>query len=284
MTGLKRQSLSPDEQIWLKRLQTIAPRVATWLNQDTTLPKVHPSSSLYADGMGWMVQPSYLAEYHITISAEHLHLCLQTLLGKEAVLYPTAQITMGRTAYTSALNAVWLLYPSNRCERRRRAWLLKDKEIQEQRSALRDLHGTSIEPKLLTEAHATLDKKQEELDRANKEYDLGLDRSKRDDRFNQTRAIREATNQVYDGQTDEDVRVAVTNLWRTSSAVAHGFYHHALSRMTNLDGGEELPSVGELGLLQPKLDQDLGPLLCASYMFLERAITRYRLRAVAAHS
>ena len=188
---------------------------------------------------------------------------------------------MGRTAYTSAINAAWLLHPGSRTERRLRAFTLKAAEVQQELKALVDLPPTATEPEAETKAEDSLrdrlKQQQSELTRIGQAFQPGIDAA--EVRFNQTAIIKTVADELFgdEAEPDRDVRHSVRYLWRVSSAAAHGYYHYALSRVSLPEPGDaHIPP--DIAILDAKIDKDLGPLLLTSYVVISRAIRLHRLR------
>ncbi|WP_157776030.1 hypothetical protein [Corynebacterium crudilactis] len=95
----------------------------------------------------------------------------------------------------------------------------------------------------------------------------------------QTEVIKTVVLEAFSGDTTEDqlIRSNIQQLWRMSSAAAHGYYHHSLSRVEIPSAENSMVPAG-MGLLSAKIDRDVGPLLLVSYLVLKRAIILYQLR------
>lgn len=259
----------------MKRLHSIAPRVEGWVTSWELLPDVEPGSALSGDEVSWL-QPGHSAAYQIDVAAEHLHFSLSSLLSGQPIS-PTVHLTIGRTAYMTAFNAAWILAPKLRKERQERAFRLKAKEVKESLSALTDLpvggdwdEPTKAEKKRLEDKRAQL-------------YEIGqfiqphLDPKKH--QIVQTDAIQKVVHELFIGDSEDDqlIRSSMQQLWRMSSAAAHGYYHHSLSRV-EMPTEENSSVPAGMGLLSAKIDTDVGPLLVVAYLVLQRAIGLYRKR------
>lgn len=277
MTGTYSVNFSKQEEKWVRRLQAIAPQVKDWLESPELLPNTQPGSAHKGDEIGWL-QPGLSAAYQIQSSLEHLNACLDLVLGHHGFT-PVAPLTLGRTAYVSAINATWLLSPNLRKERRTRAFHLKAKEIQEQLNALRDIPAIGGHAEKASTQRMNLEDKRNRLEEIADQFDptLNVHRSQ----FIQTRIIETTINEQFGGETEKDeyIRTHIRSLWRMSSAAAHGYYHFALSRTERLEEvQDDIPD--DSTLLVPKIDQDIGPLLIVSHLLLNRAIRLYKQRSV----
>lgn len=280
MRGTKQLELSEAEKLWLDRLKKIYTQVKRWYTDPNTLTDIQTGSPSKADDIEWL-QPGLSAEYQIGIAVEHLKVSLDCIfeLGR---IYPTAPLTLGRTAYTSAINAAWLLYPTSRNERRRRAFTLKAMEINQELRALVDLPPNTTTPDTETKTddalRVRLERKQAELTRIGQTFQPGINAAKV--KFIQTNVIKTVTDELFGNELEleNDVRYSVRYLWRVSSAAAHGYYHYALSRVSLPEPGDT-QTPPDVAILDAKVDQDLGPLLLTSYVVISRAIRLHRLRA-----
>lgn len=281
MRGTKQLDLSEAEKLWIDRLKSIYPQVKHWHTNPNTLTDIQAGSPSKADDIEWL-QPGLSAEYQISIAAEHLKLSLDCIFELGSI-YPTAPLTLGRTAYTSGLNAAWLLYPTSRNERRLRTFTLKAKEIHEELKSLVDLPPLSATSDTAAKSdevlRALLKHKQKELTRIGQTFQPGIDATKV--KFIQTDVIKTVTDEIFGNELEpeNDLRYDVRHLWRTSSAAAHGYYHHALRRVS-LPEPDDTQTPLDVTLMDAKVDQDLGPLLLTSYVVISRAIQLHRLRAI----
>lgn len=275
MSGIIRQSLSEEELEWRDYLRAIAPRVEEWATSREPLPDVEPGSALYGDEVDWL-QPGHSAAYQIGIAAEHLHFSLSSLLSGQPIS-PTAHLTIGRTAYMTAFNAAWILAPRLRKERQDRAFRLKAKEVKESLSALSDLPAGGDWEELEKAERQRLEEKRAELHEIGQRITPHLDPEKH--QIEQTATIRKVVRELFDGDSEDDqlIRSSMQQFWRMSSAAAHGYYHHSLSRI-EVPVEENGPVPAGMGILSAKIDTDVGPLLFVAYLVLQRAIELYRQR------
>lgn len=281
MRGTKQLDLSEAEKLWIDRLKNIYPQVKHWHTNPNTLTDIQAGSPSKADDIEWL-QPGLSAEYQIGIAVEHLKLSLDCIFELGSI-YPTAPLTLGRTAFTSAINAAWLLHPTSRNERRLRAFTLKAKEIHEELNSLVDLPPLAATSGTATKSdevlRALIKHKQKELTRIGQTFQPGIDAAKV--KFIQTEVTRTVADEIFGNELEpeNDVRYDVRYLWRMSSAAAHGYYHHALRRVS-LPEPDDTQAPLDVTLLDAKVDQDLGPLLLTSCVVISRAIQLHRLRAI----
>lgn len=275
MGGTTNQSLSQEELKWMKSLHAIAPRVEEWVTSWELLPDAEPGSAMKGDEVGWL-QPGHSAAYQIDVAAEHLHFSLSSLLSGQSIS-PTAHLTIGRTAYMTAFNAAWILAPALRKERQERAFRLKAKEVKESLSALTDFPVGGNWDAITNIEKQRLEDKCARLHEIGQRIHPHLDPKKH--QINQTDVIQKVAHDLFSGDSEEDqlIRSTMQQLWRMSSASAHGYYHHSLSRIEM--PSEENSSVPRgMGILSAKVDTDVGPLLFVAYLVLKRAIELYRER------
>ncbi|MET3944291.1 hypothetical protein [Corynebacterium mucifaciens] len=275
MGGTTKQTLSQEELKWMKSLHAIAPRVEEWMASWELLPDIEPGSALKGDEVDWL-QPGHSAAYQIDIAAEHLHFSLSSLLSGQSIS-PTAHLTIGRTAYMTAFNAAWILAPASRKERQERAFRLKAKEVKESLSALTDFPVGKNWDEITNIEKQRLEDKRAQLHEIGQRIHPHLDPRKH--QINQTDVIQEVAHDLFNGDSEEDqlIRSNMQQLWRMSSAAAHGYYHHSLTRVET-PTEENGPVPPGMMLMSAKIDTDVGPLLFVAYLVLKRAIELYRQR------
>jgi len=108
---------------WEQRLSHIQAAVELWTERTKTAPVVPVGSALRGDDRPGPTV-SNIAWYPLGIAIEHLDFTLSMMRATQA-MYPTSYMTTLRTALLTASQAVWVLAPSKRVERRGRAMRLR---------------------------------------------------------------------------------------------------------------------------------------------------------------
>ena len=122
---------------WLQRLDRISLTVDAWRKRAENPTTPAQGSSLaadYTDGLS-VENPVW---YSMCISSEHLDFAIDAMRAT-STMYPTAYMTVARTAFVAAVNAVWVLAPSARQERRERALKLRADDLRAQVTSFRDM-------------------------------------------------------------------------------------------------------------------------------------------------
>lgn len=261
---------------WLARLNRLSPAVDTWHKRSKNPQPPDPGSSLAADSMAGLNVDNPVW-YSMCVSSEHLHFSLEAMRAT-GTLYPTAYITVARTALVAAVNAVWVLAPRTRQERRERALTLRAEDLRSQITAIGNLpavdsESEEVQQKLLEQ----LRERQSGLQAT--AVALGIERDVENLRLNQTEAIKWVARSVPD--LDDDLLASgVQAIWRSGSAAAHAQYHYGVMRAAK---DETVPeqSGSSIVRLSGDLDKDIGPALAAAAMVLNEAFRLFDLRRVA---
>lgn len=127
----------PQDNDWLQRLDRISTTVDAWRKRAENPTPPEPGSSLAADSMQGLnvANPIW---YSMCVSSEHLDFAIDAMRAT-STMYPTAYLTVARTAFIAAVNAVWLLASPARQERRERALRLRADDIRVQVTSFRDM-------------------------------------------------------------------------------------------------------------------------------------------------
>lgn len=256
-----------------RRLSQIATLAGVWRERlKQPPPVVEDGSALAGDDRLTLVRPSSLAWYLIGVSYEHLDFGTSTMAAT-STLYPTAYLTVFRTALLAGTQAVRMLGPTIRRERQAHAIRLTLEDLSNQLASANELSISDPELNRL---------RMEQADRLKQEVDdlepqaraLGiLDRDLRRVRANATEAI----NWVAEFMHEQEILInGMRLLWRTGSAVAHGARSHAIRRL----GRSDLIDTGH-GTKYAKLFgdiEDVTSAASASALVLGRAFELYEQR------
>lgn len=272
----KRQPQRPEVSEWLRRLDRISDVVDAWRKraENPTLPE--PGSSLAADSIDGL-SVDIPVWYSMCISSEHLDFAIDAMRAT-STMYPTAYMTVARTAFVAAVNAVWVLAPPTRQERRERALRLRADDLRIQVTSFRDMQIPEGKPeKARTALLEQLHDRQANLQRV--ATALGVQEDVTKIRFNQTRAINWVAQHMH-GVDDDLLTGATQAIWRSGSAAAHAQYHFGVMRLDRNEVVRE-ESGGSIVRLRGDLDNDVGPAIAAATMTLNEAFRLYDLRSVA---
>ncbi|WP_029145537.1 hypothetical protein [Microbacterium luticocti] len=214
--------------------------------------------------------------YSMCISSEHLDFALDTMRAT-STMYPTAYMTVARTAFVAAVNAVWVLAPPTRQERRERALRLRADDLRVQVTSFRDMQVPEGKPEearnglleQLRERQASLQKVATAL---------GVQEDVAKMRFHQTGAIDWVAQHMHG--VDDDLLLGATQaLWRSGSAAAHAQFHFGVMRFDRNEVVHE-ESGSSIVRLRGDLENDVGPAIASATMTLSEAFRLYDLRSV----
>lgn len=260
---------------WESRLGRIALAVDGWRERTRNPTPVDPGSSLAADSMEGLSVDNPIW-YSMCISYEHLDFALETM-RETNTMYPTAYMTVARTAFIAAVNAVWMLAPSGRQERRLRALRIRADDIRVQVTAMDDLR---LQDDTSAKAHdsqvSLLRDRQRSLQLVADALGTKEDVSRM--KFNQTEAIAWVARHMH-GVDDNLLVGATMAVWRAGSAAAHAQYHFG-ARRADRPGVPHQRQDSSLVRLRGDLTKDVGPALAAAAMTLSEAFRLYDLRGV----
>lgn len=263
------------ENEWSHRLGRMSLVVNAWRERAENPVPLEPGSSLSADAVEGLSIESPVW-YSMCISSEHLDFALDAMRAT-STMYPTAYMTVARTAFVAAVNAVWVLAPAKRQERRVRALRLRADDLRMQVTSFRDMRIPDGKPDaarvgLLNELQA----KQAALQSVAGKLSVSEDVTKM--RFNQTDAIDWVATHMHG--VDDDLLIGATQaIWRSGSAAAHAQYHFGVLRA----GQNEVirdEAGGQILRLRGSLETDVGPALAGATMTLNEAFRLYDLRRV----
>lgn len=264
-----------EDNEWLRRLDRISLAVDAWRKCAENPTSPEHGSSLAADSMEGLSVESPIW-YSMCISSEHLDFAIDAMWAT-GTMYPTAYMTVARTAFVAAVNAVWVLAPSARQERRERALKLRADDLRVQVTSFRDMKIPDGKPE---EARADLldqlRERQDSLQSVAKSLSMTEDVTKI--RFNQTKAIDWVAEHMHG--VDDDLLIGATqSVWRSGSAAAHAQYHFGIMRVDRNETVRDARG-GSVVRLRGDLDSDVGPALAAAAMTLSEAFRIYDLRRI----
>lgn len=263
-----------DDSEWPARLGRMSVAIEAWRERATDPIPPEVGSSLATDSMNGLSVENQIW-YSMCISSEHLDFAIDAMRST-STMYPTAYMTVARTAFVGAVNAVWLLAPT-RQERRTRALLLRADELRSQVTGFRTMR---IEPGRPDEARIDMLRQLEERQAALQLVadELGLTADVKKIRFNQTDAIDWVAEHMH-GVGNDLLIGATQSIWRSGSAAAHAQYYFGIMRMDrNLAVRDGAGS--SIVQLRGDLETDVGPALAAAFMTLNEAFRLYDLRRV----
>lgn len=265
-----------DDNGWLLRLDRISVAVDGWRKRAENPMSAEPNSSLKADALDGLSVENPIW-YSMCVASEHLDFAIDAMRAT-STMYPTAYLTVARTAFIAAVNAVWLLAAPTRRERRERALRLRADDLRSQLTSFRDMkmpEGKASEARAdflkgLRERQASL----QAIATA-----LGVTEDVTKIRFNQTAAIDWVAEHMH-GVEDDLLIGATQAIWRSGSAAAHAQYHFAVMRADRSELVRD-ETGGSILRLRGDLEGDVGPALAGAAMTLNEAFRLYDLRRTA---
>ncbi|NUH43828.1 hypothetical protein HUF15_45360 [Streptomyces samsunensis] len=216
---------------WGSRMQRMRPVIESWVSRTSGQSQdedIHEGSSLAGDDRDFERFPVSNAVWHALITAvEHLDF-FYVALSKSKAMYPAAYYTVLRAALLGSAQAVWILAPASRVERRKRTLITAITDTNEQRKVIQSLPVSTDEEK--DERDSYIEKLKERLEAATLAGGrLGFDESKVAAwSLNATNVIEEAAKVGLDAEQRGYAMV----LWCMSSGHVHG---HAYTRLLQLD-------------------------------------------------
>lgn len=275
MTKRRTSEESQEDDEWPRRLGRMSSVVDAWRRRADAPLAPEPGSSLDADSVT-SLNIENLVWYSMCISSEHLDFALDAMRATRT-MYPTAYMTVARTAFVAAVNAVWVLAPSSRQSRRVRALELRADDLRAQVTSFRDMKiPTGIPEETRTGFLEQLRERQADMQRV--ATSLGVNQDVTKIRFNQTKAIDWVAEHMHG--VDGDLLIGATQaIWRSSSAAAHAQYHFGIMRMDRNEVIRDSPG-SSIVRLRGDLETDVGPSLAAAVMTLSEAFRLYDLRRV----
>lgn len=271
----RQQPESTEGNEWLMRLDRISQAVDAWRRRAENPMSSEPGSSLAADSVDGLSVENPVW-YSMCISSEHLDFAIDAMRAT-STMYPTAYMTVARTAFVAAVNAVWILAPPTRQERRERALRLRADDLRVQITSFRDMQIPEGKPEeARTGLLGQLRERQANLQKV--ATALGVQEDVTKMRFHQTGAIDWVAQHMHG--VDDDLLIGATQaIWRSGSAAAHAQYHFGIMRLDRNELIRE-ESGGSIVRLRGDLVNDVGPAIAAATMTLSEAFRLYDLRRV----
>ncbi|GAA1565936.1 hypothetical protein [Leucobacter aridicollis] len=265
--------ITDDEQGWVSRINETAKTVRMWRDWAKSAQRAQVGSDLDLDRLvGLDVESA--AWNSIASSIEHLGFFADVIHATGA-MYPTAYMTVARTAFMGAVNAHYLLAPEKRTKRQERALNMRAQELKDQVNKIKELSRMPAGVTLNTQGaldHAT---KQIELLRGPAQT-LG----KADPvylSFNQTNAVTAVATYMRKLSNSDTLELALASIWRDGSAAAHAQQQYLFSRSKQ---GTVIASDprGTVVSMRGELGADAGPAFLGSFAVLNDALRLYNLR------
>ena len=269
-----RPTAKEEHAAWEARLGQFADDASQWQKTMSGEPaKTQPGSDLAGDDAGFAsLNVSSLVGYSLATATEHLDFTL-AVMKQTSTLYPTAYLTVLRTALLTASHAAWILAPAERAERQANALELLADDIRTELAMVKAAITTTDSARSAKEKMIeTLVARQAELQPIADILKPGLQIPKC--RINNTNIIESVAQSTHDKKL---VVGGVNMVWRNGSAAAHGARSFAIMRLHQNEIVE-----GESGTkyskLQGDLVNDVGPAAAAATLALSFAFTMHDIR------
>lgn len=275
---------------WERRLSGMLTRAENWRDLGVEPEVPQPHSSLAADDRGYTQFPvSQVAWLSLLSATDHIDLFL-TALQATRRSQPYAYFTVARGALIGAARAFWVLHPSERAERQRRALRVAHEDHRQYRAALQTLRDL-IDGERQQGVHRTPEQRasdQRIRDESDRQADTSTERlaeiiavgadalkmTAGQFRLSDTQIIEYAAN-ALPPDTDPWARRGLVLFWRTGSG-----YSHAL-RWTSLLGATQVGPAGAslTNVRVAASAQDLFTAITGPVILVEHALGRYRRQA-----
>lgn len=210
---------------------------------------------------------SQLARMSLIPAGEHLRLALDAIRAKQ--LYPSSHFTVLRGALVGASQAVWILGPEDRDERRERGLTVLTEMYEQMERYYRFLDGTHLQANDRARLH------DQQLWLSQRTGQVASIRKTRAS-LNLTGVIGLAADHAF---PDTRSREAVRRMWREMSADAHVLGWSLLQR-TTFDQADRRTGVGEGKA--PGDPEHVAEAFVASYRLLRRGWSLFDRRCEAA--
>lgn len=261
---------------WESRISNLSVQIDSWQERTREVPEIETGSSLAGDEQKFrgISNPIW---YSICVSTEHLGFTAD-VLRETARMYPSAYMTVLRTAYITAVNAIWMLAPANRNERIVRGLIFQRNDLKEQVKYFNRLgQSPDSTEELLRPVMDQIEEERNRLDEIAVKYGVSEQSSKR---FIQTTAVDWVAN--YLNAEDPLLKAAYSSLWNTGSAAAHGQPYFGAIRINQNESISD-GSGGASVKLRGDLDKDVGPSFGGTTLILSKAFELYDLRRNSYH-
>ncbi|MFE5537096.1 hypothetical protein [Streptomyces sp. NPDC056492] len=222
---------------WNTRVPPMDEIVRSWEKRTSgEIPEfVDPNSSLGADDRLYSEFTVSAAAWHGLVTAvEHTGFFF-TALSATKTMYPSAYYTVLRTALLGAAQAVWVLAPSARAERQKRALTVAATNTEERRKFVADLPAATAELRALRDTEvAKVRQKLLDIDAAARRlgHPAGVGAKWR---LNATEVVKQAAATGLEAT----VRDTPLVFWRMTSGHVHG---HAYTRWMQIERDKVLHS------------------------------------------
>lgn len=261
---------------WDRRLTAMAAQADEWSERTNNAPRTNVNSALGGDDVPGL-HVSGIAWYAMVVAVEHLEFTFRAMRATGTV-YPTAQMTALRSALLTASQAVWILAPRPRLDRRSHAMRLQMQDLSDELAMVRGL--SELSPDQSTAVYETVAKLE---DRKARLKDLSAELALRPSataRLNNTDIVASAARFVHaDGE--KTLTSGVPLLWRIGSAAAHGQRSYAITRASrNIRRADGAQTIVEL---RGDVARDIGPSAGAAVLTVAAAFQLFDLRNSGSH-
>lgn len=267
------QGPTPHEE-WEQRIALMRGQVAQWSDRVKNPQAPEPGSSLAEDNMDGL-EVEAVVWYRMCVSVEHLDFAITALF--KVGLFPTAYMSIVRTAYIAGVNALWVLIGKTRQDRRLRALRLAAEDLRVQITAINDFttgentkSAKDQEINDLQARQAALQAIAEELDSTENVRKMKVD---------QTGNVAAIISELDDTKKNVNFANGLRHIWRSGSAAAHAQHHYGHIR-TGPDNVVGLEGEKHVVLLKGDLAKDVGPAIAAVFLTLGRMFEQYDARRV----
>lgn len=201
-------ALSPGERVSLTQMLETQEDLERWRLRAHSIEEPERGSDLAVDDEIFPhMAISQLARMSLVLSGEHMRLALHALRAQQ--IYPSAHFTVLRGALVGASQAVWILMPEHRDERRERGLTVLAEMYRQMGKYYSSLAGLSQDDHVMLE--------QQKVWLRDRVAGVAAKRTRTSD-LNLTEVIRISADGTF---TSADHREAVRRLWREMSADAH---------------------------------------------------------------
>jgi hypothetical protein len=260
---------------WDARLSRIAGAAKEWQARMSGAPAPIESGSPLAgdDAQFTALSVSQIASYSIAVAVEHLDFCMSMMVAT-GTTYPSAYLTVLRTALLTASHAAWVLHPTQRAQRQANALRVEAYDMRSQLSMLSDAFTVSpagiVAKKKAIDALQT---RQRGLQAVADALSITEDVTKM--QLNNTLTIEQVAKYAHG---DDLAAGGVNTIWRSASSAAHGGRQFAVMRITE-DAIHGVPGA-RFARLTGNIPLDIGPAAAAAALALSKAFELLDLRRV----
>ncbi|GJN42028.1 hypothetical protein [Corynebacterium ammoniagenes] len=266
---------SSEHDQWLERLNAMVPFVRRWSEFIKHPVPPEQGSELDRDSMeGLDVEAT--AWYLLCVSVEHFNFIFD-VIQKTRTMYPTAYMTVARTAFLAGVNALWLLSAEDRNLRRKRALKLVAGGLKEEIVAINEFETSEDLIGLRDAQIEELRRQQTDLQKVAER--LGVFEEVQKMRPNQTVIVTETIEALEGGAATREIANGFKHIWRAGSAAAHAQHHFGISRLSE-NSIFQTADGQNIAILKGRLEDDVGPALAGVFLALRRVFELYeRMRS-----